>query len=168
MNLDTSRDAAAPRAELQRIFDAPLRRAAQQLIDLGGVSDARILQNGRVVTGIAGERKIPIGRALLLSDDLSQLLPSLLVIGGEPWLIDITNCLSDRIGVACFVVGPLVIRASQGARSAHSIGGDRDAVVQPGDVPRPIEIETPVVHDRRVRLDRRRICVRGCAHERNG
>jgi hypothetical protein len=36
---------------------APLRRAAQQLIDLGGVSDVRILQNGRVVTGIAGDRQ---------------------------------------------------------------------------------------------------------------
>jgi superfamily II DNA or RNA helicase len=38
-------------------FDAPLRRAAQQLIDLGGVSDVRVLQNGRVVTGIAGDRQ---------------------------------------------------------------------------------------------------------------
>jgi superfamily II DNA or RNA helicase len=49
--------AAAPHAQLQRIFDAPLRRAAQQLIDHGGVSDVRILQNGRVVTGIAGDRQ---------------------------------------------------------------------------------------------------------------
>src|SRR5271155_770780 len=57
MDLDASRDAAAPHAQLQRIFDAPLRRAAQQLIDLGGVSDVRILQNGRVVTGIAGDRQ---------------------------------------------------------------------------------------------------------------
>jgi superfamily II DNA or RNA helicase len=49
--------AAAPSAQLQKIFDAPLRRAAQQLIDLGAVSDVRILQNGRVVTGIAGDRQ---------------------------------------------------------------------------------------------------------------
>ena len=48
---------AAARAQLERIFDAPLRRAAQQLIDLGGISDVRILQNGRVVTGIAGDRQ---------------------------------------------------------------------------------------------------------------
>src|SRR5271155_4923050 len=57
MDLDASRDAAAPHAQLQRIFDAPLRRAAQQLIDRGGVSDVRILQNGRVVTGIVGDRQ---------------------------------------------------------------------------------------------------------------
>src|SRR5271155_3200810 len=57
MDLDASRDAAAPHAQLQRIFDAPLRRAAQQLIDVGAVSDVRILQNGRVVTGIAGDRQ---------------------------------------------------------------------------------------------------------------
>jgi superfamily II DNA or RNA helicase len=55
---DASRDAAAaPLAELQRIFDAPLYGAAQQLIDIGGVSDVRVLQNGRVVTGIAGDRQ---------------------------------------------------------------------------------------------------------------
>ena len=48
---DASRDAAAaPLAQLQGIFDASLHRAAQQLIDLGGVSDVRVLQNGRVVT----------------------------------------------------------------------------------------------------------------------
>jgi hypothetical protein len=54
---DASRDAAAPLAQLQRIFDTSLHRAAQQLIDLGGVSDVRVLQNGRVVTGIAGDRQ---------------------------------------------------------------------------------------------------------------
>jgi superfamily II DNA or RNA helicase len=32
-----------------------LRRAAQQLIDLGKVSDVRVLQNGRVITGIAAD-----------------------------------------------------------------------------------------------------------------
>ncbi len=42
-------------AQLHKIFDAPLRDAAQQLIDLGGVSDVRVLQNGGVVTGIAGD-----------------------------------------------------------------------------------------------------------------
>jgi superfamily II DNA or RNA helicase len=58
IDFDASRDAAAaPQAQLQRIFDAPLRSAAQQLIDLGGVSDVRVLQNGRVVTGIAGDRQ---------------------------------------------------------------------------------------------------------------
>jgi len=55
---DASYDAAAaPLAQLHRIFDGPLHRAAQQLIDLGGVSDVRVLQNGRVVTGIAGDRQ---------------------------------------------------------------------------------------------------------------
>src|SRR5258708_31605523 len=39
------------------MFDAPLHGAAQQLIDLGGVSDVRVLRNGRVVTGIAGDRQ---------------------------------------------------------------------------------------------------------------
>ena len=58
IDFDASRDAAvAPGAQLQRIFDAPLRRAAQQLIDLGAVSDVRVLQSGRVVTGIAGDRQ---------------------------------------------------------------------------------------------------------------
>src|SRR3979490_3359089 len=58
IDFDTSPDAAAaPRAQLQRTFDAPLRRAAQQLIDVGGGSDVRVLQNGRVVTGIAGDRQ---------------------------------------------------------------------------------------------------------------
>jgi hypothetical protein len=36
-------------------IDAPLRHAAQQLIDRGGVSDVRVLHDGRTVTGIAGE-----------------------------------------------------------------------------------------------------------------
>jgi superfamily II DNA or RNA helicase len=58
IDFDASPDAAAaPRAQLQKTFDAPLRRAAQQLIDVGGVSDVRVLQNGRVVTGIAGDRQ---------------------------------------------------------------------------------------------------------------
>ncbi len=56
IDLDASSD-AAPLAHLQQIFDAPLHRAAQQLIDLGGVSDVRVLQGGRVVTGIAGDRQ---------------------------------------------------------------------------------------------------------------
>jgi superfamily II DNA or RNA helicase len=58
IDFDASPDAAAaPRAQPHKTFDAPLRRAAQQLIDLGGVSDVRVLQNGRVVTGIAGDRQ---------------------------------------------------------------------------------------------------------------
>ena len=57
IDFDASRDAAAPSAPLQRIFDPPLHRAAQQLIDLGAVSDVRILQQGRVVTGFAGDRQ---------------------------------------------------------------------------------------------------------------
>src|SRR6266436_5373136 len=58
IDFEASRDAAAaPHAQLQKTFDAPLRSAAQQLIDLGGVSDVRVLQNGRVVTGIAGDRQ---------------------------------------------------------------------------------------------------------------
>src|SRR6266404_7510096 len=58
IDFDAPRDAAAPPlAQLQRIFSAPLHRAAQQLIDFGEVSDVRILQNGRVVTGIAGDRQ---------------------------------------------------------------------------------------------------------------
>jgi superfamily II DNA or RNA helicase len=58
INFEASCDAvAAPSAQLQKIFDAPLHRAAQELIDLGAVSDVRILQNGRVVTGIAGDRQ---------------------------------------------------------------------------------------------------------------
>jgi superfamily II DNA or RNA helicase len=58
IDFEASHDAAAAaRAQLQMIFDSPLRRAAQQLIDRGAVSDVRILQNGRVVTGIAGDRQ---------------------------------------------------------------------------------------------------------------
>jgi superfamily II DNA or RNA helicase len=58
IDFDASRDTAVPPlAQLQRIFDPPLHRAAQQLIDLGEVSDVRVLQNGRVVTGIAGDRQ---------------------------------------------------------------------------------------------------------------
>ena len=50
-------DAAAPSHPLQTFFDAALRRAAQQLIDRGDVSDVRVLQDGRVVTGVAGGRQ---------------------------------------------------------------------------------------------------------------
>src|ERR1700722_19219645 len=56
IDIDASPD-AAPLAHLPQIFDAPLHRAAQQLIDLGGVSEVRVLQGGRVVTGIAGDRQ---------------------------------------------------------------------------------------------------------------
>jgi superfamily II DNA or RNA helicase len=55
-DVDASTD-AAPLAHPDPIFDAPLYREAQQLIDLGGVSDVRVLQGGRVVTGIAGDRQ---------------------------------------------------------------------------------------------------------------
>jgi len=47
-------DFAAPHALPQGTFDAPLVRAAQELIDMGAVADVRILQTGRVVTGIVG------------------------------------------------------------------------------------------------------------------
>src|SRR5258707_15280316 len=58
IDFEASRDAAAaPHAQLQKTFDAPLRSAPRQLIDRGGVSDVRVLQNGRVVTGIAGDRQ---------------------------------------------------------------------------------------------------------------
>src|SRR3984885_11709777 len=56
IDIDASGD-AVPLAYLQQIFDAPLHRAARQLIDLGGVSDVRVLRGGRVVTGIAGDRQ---------------------------------------------------------------------------------------------------------------
>ena len=56
IDIDASSD-ATPLAYLQQNFDAPLHRAAQQLIDVGGVSDVRVLQGGRVVTGIAGDRQ---------------------------------------------------------------------------------------------------------------
>ena len=58
IDLDASGDTATTfLAQLQGMFDAPLHGAAQQLIDLGRVSDVRVLQNGRVVTGIAGDRQ---------------------------------------------------------------------------------------------------------------
>src|SRR3984885_14892029 len=57
IDIDASSDTATPLAHVQQIFDAPLHRAAQQLIDLGSVSDVRVLQGGRVVTGIAGDRQ---------------------------------------------------------------------------------------------------------------
>src|ERR1700692_223709 len=56
IDIDASSD-ATPLAHALQIFDASLHRAAQQLIDLGGVSDVRVLQGGRVVTGIAGDRQ---------------------------------------------------------------------------------------------------------------
>src|ERR1700678_4341093 len=57
IDLHASPDAPTP-AHFPPIFDASLRRAAQQVIDLGGVSDVRVLQGGRVVTGIAGDRRV--------------------------------------------------------------------------------------------------------------
>src|ERR1700733_3579074 len=57
IDIDASSDTATPLAHVQQIFDDPLHRAAQQLIDLDGVSDVRVLQGGRVVTGIAGDRQ---------------------------------------------------------------------------------------------------------------
>ena len=41
-------------AQLQSLFNGQLHCAAQRLIDSGLVSDVRVLQMGRVVTGIAG------------------------------------------------------------------------------------------------------------------
>jgi superfamily II DNA or RNA helicase len=38
-------------------IDAPLHHAAQRLIDSGAVSNVRVLQAGRVVTGLAGDRQ---------------------------------------------------------------------------------------------------------------
>jgi superfamily II DNA or RNA helicase len=57
IDIDASSDTTTPLAHVQQIFDAPLHRAAQQLINLGGVSDVRVLQGGRVVTGVAGDRQ---------------------------------------------------------------------------------------------------------------
>jgi superfamily II DNA or RNA helicase len=45
--------AASPLAQLQKIFDVLLYSAAEQLADAGCVADVRILQGGRVVTGVA-------------------------------------------------------------------------------------------------------------------
>ncbi|MDP9013723.1 MAG: SNF2-related protein, partial [Pseudomonadota bacterium] len=45
--------AAGLPAQLQKYFSAPLYAAAQRLIDDGGVSDVRVLQGGRVITGVA-------------------------------------------------------------------------------------------------------------------
>jgi len=45
---------AASLALWKQLFGAPLIQAAQTLIDGGGVSNVRVLQNGRVITGIAG------------------------------------------------------------------------------------------------------------------
>jgi hypothetical protein len=51
---DTTSDAAAAHAiQLQKVFDARLYDAAHRLVDEGCVFDVRILQSGRVVTGIA-------------------------------------------------------------------------------------------------------------------
>jgi superfamily II DNA or RNA helicase len=58
IDFDASRDTVAANVPLQRIFNPQLHRAAQQLIDLGAVSDVRILQEGRVVTGIVGNRRV--------------------------------------------------------------------------------------------------------------
>src|ERR1700687_5470536 len=49
-----SGEAAASLAHLQKLFAAPLYSAAQRLIDSGGVFDVRVLQGGRVVTGVGG------------------------------------------------------------------------------------------------------------------
>jgi superfamily II DNA or RNA helicase len=57
VNLASDDATAEPLASLQNTFDAPLYRAARQLIEAGGVSDVRVLQDGRVVTGIAGDRQ---------------------------------------------------------------------------------------------------------------
>jgi superfamily II DNA or RNA helicase len=57
-NADAAQDTdAAPNDPLRSVFEAPLHRAAQQLIDRGEVSDVRVLQDGRVVTGVAGGRQ---------------------------------------------------------------------------------------------------------------
>jgi superfamily II DNA or RNA helicase len=46
--------AAAPLTRLRKLFEASLYTAAERLVDAGCVFDVRILQSGRVVTGIAG------------------------------------------------------------------------------------------------------------------
>jgi superfamily II DNA or RNA helicase len=46
---------AASLALWNQLFDAPLIQAARALLDGGGVSQVRVLQNGRVITGIAGD-----------------------------------------------------------------------------------------------------------------
>jgi superfamily II DNA or RNA helicase len=51
---DAASDAAAAHGfQLQKMFDAHLYCAAERLVDAGCVFDVRILQSGRVVTGIA-------------------------------------------------------------------------------------------------------------------
>jgi hypothetical protein len=45
--------AAAHRIQLRKMFDNRLYSAAEQLVDAGCVFDVRILQSGRVITGIA-------------------------------------------------------------------------------------------------------------------
>ncbi len=55
-DVDASPDAAVLTHSDPR-FDATLQVAARRLIAGGGVSDVRVLQEGRVVTGIAGDRQ---------------------------------------------------------------------------------------------------------------
>ena len=49
---------AASHAPWNHLFGAPLVQAARTLIDASGVSQLRVLQNGRVVTGIANGQRV--------------------------------------------------------------------------------------------------------------
>ena len=49
---------AASHAPWNHLFGAPLVQAARTLIDAGGVSQLRVLQNGRVITGIAHGQRV--------------------------------------------------------------------------------------------------------------
>src|SRR5882762_4215753 len=123
INFDAPLDIAAPLAQLPRIFDPPLHRAAQQLIDLGGVSDVRVLQNGRVVTGIAGDKQrvyVQYQRA------------GALAIEGE------CSC-GERS--PCVHVAAVVMTAAKvsGALAADNRRADRDPSTGKGPSPPPLE-----------------------------
>jgi hypothetical protein len=98
--------------------------------------------------------------------------PPLPEVGGERRLIDVSNSLSNGLGVATRIVGGLGVRAAQRARTAHLIGDQRNAVVQPYYIPRAVQIQILEADDGRVLESdrRRRICIRrtGERNDRHG
>jgi len=83
-----------------QLFGAPLVEAAQTLIDGGGVSNVRVLQNGRIITGIAGN---------------AQRVYVQLQVAGTPSIDGECSC-SDRS--PCIHVAAVVMAASPGAQTA--------------------------------------------------
>ena len=82
------------------------------------------------------------GSVTLLLSELTRcpVRAALLEVSRYRRPVDASDRVSDRIAVAAFIVGGLVVVARKRARSAHPVGSRADTIEQSGETVRLVEV----------------------------